>query len=91
MIIYNDASKIFLSNYGQNFILLLFNPFQSEVLESFLIQNIRKIRYISYTYPIHQDVLIRLGFEVLVKKESWYPNFNTTIFINRRTLMNQII
>jgi len=75
-----DILKVDFELLGNHFLLFLYNPFDSEILEKFL-ANFRKQKLIViYVNPVHGFVFEKLGFSRAKSVKGWHPNVESEIF-----------
>ena len=63
-------------------IIFMNNPFSQNILLKFLTNNISKIKYLIYIFPLHESLLLELGFVIEYKNDGWHPSNTFTIYKN---------
>lgn len=75
-----DASDINPIEFGKKFILYLYNPFNENILERMIRKFSNYETVIVYNNPVHGDLLLSKGYEVIAGSNGFHGNLHTIIF-----------
>ena len=78
-----DATKIVPHDYGDKFILYLYNPFDDFVIDKMLDRFSSDDTLIIYNNPVHASFIIKKGWTPIFEKNGFHPNLHTIIFARK--------
>ena len=82
--IYTDeATKFNYRQFGDRLIIHIFNPFDDLILRKFLAGLVGLNAIIIYLNPVHKDVILEFGYDVIYEKRGWNLATWTVIFASR--------
>lgn len=77
-----DATTFDYDNIGDHIIAYLYNPFDANILATFLSRISNKHALIIYNNPVHLDAIVRHGFRLVRHTAGWFPNLRTAFLAN---------
>ncbi len=80
-IIESDITKVDFNNFKKNLVIYMYNPFDEKILSNFLFSIRKKNVCVIYNNPVHKQVLINDGFDMVYEQKGWHPNYNYTLLI----------
>ena len=82
--IYTDeATKFNYRQFGDRLIIHIFNPFDDLILRKFLAGLAGLNTIIIYLNPVHKDVILEFGYDVIYEKRGWNLATWTVIFASK--------
>jgi SAM-dependent methyltransferase len=78
-----DVTTIDPSDFRENMLCYLYNPFNEQILDKFLANLTNKNICLIYNNPQYLNVLTEHGFRIIHQVQGWHPNATYTIFSNR--------
>ncbi|WP_108647146.1 methyltransferase domain-containing protein [Polynucleobacter rarus] len=78
-----DVTEINPKEYGQKFILYLYNPFDQFILNKLLIKFKEYETIIIYTNPVHHEFVLKYGFSKIFEHKGFHGNLNTITYKNQ--------
>jgi SAM-dependent methyltransferase len=77
-----DATQINQSDFGERLIVYLYNPFDEIILGKVLDNLIMLKTIIIYNNPVHSNLLLEKGWNVVHQHSGFHPNQHTIIYQN---------
>ncbi len=81
----SDITKIDFNNFKKNLVIYMYNPFDEKILSDFLFLIRNNNVCIIYNNPVHKQVLINSGFDLVYEQKRWHVNCDFTLFVKDPT------
>jgi len=75
-----DATQTNYCDFGDKIILYFYNPFDEIIMEKVLDKLHLLKTIIIYNYPVHSDLIIQKGWEIIHQHNGFHPNLRTIIY-----------
>lgn len=79
-VIKNDITEVDFSEFKDNIVIYMYNPFNKIILQILLSKIKDKNICIIYNNPIYNGILISDGFKLAYEQKGWHPNYNFSLF-----------
>ncbi len=75
-----DASKINPEQFGNRFILYLYNPFNENILSKMIGRFTSYETIVVYNNPVHGDFLLSKGYSIILSNNGFHGNLHTNVY-----------